>query len=165
VMPNMLVSARVIEHEPAKQRPFEEVKAQIERIYTQQKATGMVSKEGAALLEKLRRGEDAGIKWSASQVVTREKREGLHPEAAQAVFRADTSKLPAYAGVATTDGRYVLYRIDKVIESDTVNPDQRKAIAKQLDPILGQETLLARLASLKQRSDVKVEEKKLERGS
>jgi peptidyl-prolyl cis-trans isomerase D len=164
-MPNMLVSARVIEHEAAKQRPFEEVKAQIERISTQQKATEMATKEGAALLEKLRKGEDAGVKWSAPQVVTREKREGLHPEAAQAVFRADTSKLPAYAGVATTDGRYVLYRIDKVIESDTVNPEQRKAIAKQLDPILGQETLLARLASLKQRSDVKVEEKKLEKGS
>jgi len=87
----------------------------------------------------------------------------LTPEAAQAVFRADWSKLPGYAGVEAQDGRYVLYRISKVIDVETVDPAQRKSLVQQLTPVLGQEALAARVSSLKQKADVKIDEKKLEK--
>lgn len=163
VAPNILIAARVIEHEKAKQRPLEEVQGQIMQVLIQQKAAELAQKEGQALLEKLRKGDEAGVTWSAAQIVSREKRAGLHPEAAQAVFRADAAKLPAYVGVEANGGRYVLYRVSKVIESDTVDAEQRKGLVKQLTPIAGQETLSARMSSLKQRGDVKVDAKKLEK--
>jgi peptidyl-prolyl cis-trans isomerase D len=163
VAPNMLIAARVIEHEQAKQRPLEEVQGQIMQVLIQQKAAELAQREGQALLEKLRKGEQAGVTWSATQTVSREKREGLHPEAAQAVFRADASKLPAYAGVAASGRRFVLYRVSKVIDSDSVDAEQRKSLAKQLNPMAGQETLAARMSSLKQKADVKVDPKKLEK--
>jgi peptidyl-prolyl cis-trans isomerase D len=163
IMPNMLISARVIEHEDAKQRPLEQVNGEIVKILTQQKAVELARKEGEAMLDKLRKGEGVGVSWSAPQIVSREKREGLHPEAAQAVFRADWSKLPGYAGVEAQDGRYVLYRISKVIDVETVDPAQRKSLVQQLTPVLGQEALAARVSSLKQKADVKIDEKKLEK--
>jgi peptidyl-prolyl cis-trans isomerase D len=163
IMPNMLISARVIEHEDAKQRPLEQVNAEIVKILTEQKAIEMARKEGEAMLDKLRKGEDVGVSWSAPQIVSREKREGLHPEAAQAVFRADWAKLPGYAGVEAQGGRYVLYRISKVIDVETVDPAQRKSLVQQLGPVLGQEAFAARVSSLKQKADVKVDEKKLEK--
>jgi len=165
IMPNMLISARVIEHEDAKQRPLEQVNGEIVKILTEQKAVELARKEGEAMLEKLRKGEDVRVSWSAPQIVSREKREGLHPEAAQAVFRADWAKLPGYAGVEAQGGRYVLYRISKVIDVEAVDPAQRKSLVQQLAPVLGQEALAARVSSLKQKADVKVDEKKLEKAS
>jgi len=165
VAPNIIIAARVTEHEPAKQRRIEEVRAQIVAALTQEKAGETARKEGEALLEKLRKGGETSAKWSSSQMVTRETREGLHPEAAAAVFAADASKLPAYVGVTAPGGRYVIYRVSKVVDVDNVDPAQRKEIAKQLAPIAGQETLAARIGSLKQNADVKIDAKKLEKAS
>ncbi len=105
------------------------------------------------------------VQWSAQQTVSRERPEGLQPEAARAVFRADASKLPAYAGVEAQGGRFVLYRISKVIDGESIDPQQRKALAKQLEPLAGQEGLAARMSDLKQKADVKVDEKKIEKPS
>jgi peptidyl-prolyl cis-trans isomerase D len=163
IMPNLLISARVVEHEPAKQRPLAEVRGDIVALLTQQKAAELAKQEGEALLDKLRKGGDAGPGWSAPQIVSREQREGLHPQAAQAVFRADASKPPAYVGMEAPGGRFVLYRIGKVIDADSIDPAQRKGLAQQLNPIAGQEALAARTASLKQKADVKVDEKKLDK--
>jgi peptidyl-prolyl cis-trans isomerase D len=165
VAPNVMIAARVLEHEPVKERPLDEVRAQIVATLTQEKAGEMARKEGEALLEKLRKGGDTSAKWSTSQTVSRESREGLHPEAAAAVFSADASKLPAYVGLAVPGGRYVIYRVSKVIDVDSVDPEQRKQIAKQLEPIAGQENLAARMGSLKQNADVKIDAKKLEKAS
>jgi len=165
VAPNMLIAARVSAHEPAKQRPLAEVQAAIVQTLTQQKAAELARSEGEALLGKLRKGEAAAIQWSPQQAVSRERPEGLQPEAARAVFRVDASKLPAYAGVEAQGGRFILYRISKVIDSESIDPQQRKTLAKQLDPLAGQEGLAARMSDLRQKADIKVDEKKIEKPS
>jgi peptidyl-prolyl cis-trans isomerase D len=165
IAPNMLVAARVVAYEPAKQRPLAEVQAEIVEALTQQKAAELVRKEGEALLAKLRKGEDADVRWSPAQTVSRDRPEGLQPDVARAVFRVDRSKLPAYTGVEAQGGRFVLYRISKVIDNDSIDPQQRKALAKQLGPVAGQETMAARMSDLKQKADVKVDEKKIEKAS
>jgi peptidyl-prolyl cis-trans isomerase D len=163
IAPNMLIAARVVAHEPAKLRAFDEVQGAIVQGLTQQKATELARHEGETLLDKLRKGEDADVHWSAPQTVLRERPEGLQPEAARAVFRADASKLPAYAGQEIAGGRFVLYRIGKVIDTDAIDPEQRNALAKQLGPVAGQEALAARVSDLKQKADVKIDEKKIEK--
>jgi peptidyl-prolyl cis-trans isomerase D len=165
VAPSMLVAARVIAHEPAKQRALEEVQATIVQVLTQQKAAELARSEGEAVLAKLRKGEAVDVQWSQQQTVSRERPEGLQPEAARAVFRADASKLPAYAGVEAQGGRFVVYRISKVIDGGSIDPQQRQALIKQLSPLAGQEGLAARMSDLKQKADVKVDEKKIEKPS
>jgi len=165
IAPNMLIAARVVAYEPAKQRPLAEVQAGIIETLAHQKAVELVRKDGEAILSKLRKGEDAGVQWSAPQTVARDHPEGLSPEAARAVFRADSSKLPVYTGVEAQSGRYVLYRISKVIDNENIDPQQRKALAKELDPMAGQEAMAARMSDLKQKADVKVDEKKIEKAS
>ncbi|HXX11649.1 MAG TPA: SurA N-terminal domain-containing protein [Burkholderiales bacterium] len=165
IAPNMLISARVVAHEPAKMRAFDEVQKQIVEGLTMQKAGELARTEGEALLARLRKGEDAGVRWSAAQTVSRERPEGLQPEAAQAVFRADAAKLPAFAGVQLPGGRFALYRIGKVIDVEAIDPEQRKALARQLDPVAGQEALAAQVTELRQKADIKVDEKKLEKPS
>ena len=97
--------------------------------------------------------------------MTLQSRQGLHPEGAQAVFGADVAKLPAYAAVGSEQGRYVLYRISKVKDVTAVDPEQEKALGRQLAQMAGDEQFRAYVSSLRERADVKVDRKKLEAGS
>ncbi|MBI3529418.1 MAG: SurA N-terminal domain-containing protein [Betaproteobacteria bacterium] len=165
IQPNMLLAARVIEHKPSEGLPLDQVRKDILQHLADQAATQLAEKEGRAALDKLKKGEPVALAWSAEQTVTLQKRQGLHPEAAQSVFGADTAKLPAYTGVPVSQGRFVIYRVTKVKDVTDANPEQRKALAKQLTQMIGQEQYIAYLASLRERADVKVDKKKLDQGS
>jgi peptidyl-prolyl cis-trans isomerase D len=165
VAPNVLIVARVLEHQAQAQLPFSEVQAQIVQQLTAQKEAQLARAEGEATLERLKRGEAPALQWSAPQMVSRERRAGLHPEGAQAVFGADAGKLPAYAGVSVPDGRYVIYRITKVLQPEAADPEARTALARQVEQFAAQELSSAALASRKQRADVEINRKAIERPS
>ncbi len=165
VQPNMLLAARVIEHKAAAGMPLDQVRKDIVLHLADQAATQMAEKEGRVAFEKLKKGESVALSWSAPQTVTLQKRQGLHPEAAQSVFGAETVKLPSYAGVPVSQGRFVIYRITKVRDVTETSPEQRKALAKQLAQMIGQEQYIAYLANLRERADVTIDRKKLEQGS
>jgi peptidyl-prolyl cis-trans isomerase D len=165
VAPNMIVSARVIEHQPSTQRPFADVQAQIAGRLMQEKAARLALEEGEARLARLKRGEAAPMAWSAPQRVTRERRAGLHDEGVQAVFGADTAQLPAYAGVTAPDGRYVIYRISKVAEAGAVDEQMRRGLARQMERAIGQEVAVAALQNWKKAADVKINRKAIEKES
>jgi len=164
VQPNMLLAARVVEHKPASALPLEQVRNDVMQYLTDQGAIELAGKEGRAALEKLQKGQPVALSWSPLQSVSLQKRQGLHPEGAQAVFGADVSKLPVYAGVPAAQGRFVVYRITRVKDVTAVDPEQRKALGKQLAEMVGQEQYGAYLASLRERADVKVDRRKLEQG-
>jgi peptidyl-prolyl cis-trans isomerase D len=165
VAPNIIVSARVIEHEPARQRPFADVAPQIVGRLGQEKAARLAREEGEARLAKLRQGEALAMSWSAPQMVTRERRAGLHAEAAQAVFSADPGRLPAYVGAPAPDGRYVIYRISKVVEGTAVDEQMRQGLARQIERTTAQEVASATLESWKKAADVKINKKAIEKSS
>jgi peptidyl-prolyl cis-trans isomerase D len=161
IAPNVLVAARIVEHEPAKDRSFEEVRAAIEQRLTRDKAVKLASEAGEARLQQLRQGENTGGAWSAPQRVSRVQRGVLEPDAAQAVFSADTSKLPAYAGVQVGE-RYVVYRIDAVTEVAQVDPEQRKSLAREIDQAAALESQTATLAALRKRIGVTINQKAIQ---
>ena len=165
VAPNMIASARVIEHEPAKQRPFAEVAPQIAGRLGQEKAAKLAREEGEATLARFKQGEAGAIAWSAPQMVTRDRRAGLHAQAVQAVFGADTTKLPAYVGLAVPDGRYVVYRITKVVEAASVDEQMRAGLARQMERSAGQEVAAAALHSWKKATEIKINKKAIEKES
>ena len=165
VQPNMLLAARVIEHKPSEGLPLDQVQKDIVQHLADQAARQLAEKEGRASLDKLKKREPVALSWSAAQTVTLQKRQGLHPEAAQSVFSADTGKLPAYAGVPVSQSRFVIYRVTQVKDVAETTGEQRKALAKQLAQMIGQEQYIAYVASLRERADVKIDKKKLEQGS
>src|ERR687897_2511727 len=58
VAANTLVAARVLEHQPAAQRSFDEMKGEIAEQLRQREASALALKEGTAKLDQLRKGED-----------------------------------------------------------------------------------------------------------
>ena len=160
VAPNTLVAARVLEHQPAAQRGFDEMKGEIAEQLRRREASALALKDGTAKLDKLRQGADAGVKWGPPRLVSRREAQGLPMNLLRQVVSADTSKLPAYVGVPIPDGGYVLLRISKVIEEPVKEGDpQTTARASQL---YGAAQYEAFVASLRARAEVEVNQKNLE---
>lgn len=151
--PGTLVSARVLNHKPASLRPFEEVRDGIARELAQQEALSLARKQGAALLEDLRKGDSSKARFGATKLASRDDPKGLPPAAMAQVFGVDTSKLPAYAGVESGDG-YTIYRVSRVVE---VQPDEarRRSVQSELGRVSGALEFRSFLDAL--RADAKVE--------
>ena len=153
VAPNTLLAARVTEYKPASARPLTEVAASIKQKLEKQQAAELAAQQGQKLLEQLQHGEKASVSWKAAQSITRNQRSGIEPELLQAVFRADISKLPAYAGVNGQNG-YVLARIDAVKDPASVDESKRGRYAQQIRQLTGEELMMSYLADAKKHADI-----------
>ena len=162
VMPGTLVAARVLEHEPAAQRKFEEVRGEIAEMLRRREAAELARKDGAAKLEKLRQGADAGVKWSNAKTVSRRETAGVPMEVLRPVLSADVSKLPAYVGMPVADAGYLLVRISKVTPGD-VSEQQAAQAKERVVGMLGGAQYEAFVASLRERADVDINRKVLEK--
>jgi len=144
-------------------RPFDEVSAEIVKRLTDEQAARLAAKQGAEMLAKLQRGEaDPSLTWDTPRVVERQRAEGFDEATLRQAFRADASKLPAYAGIEGAGG-YTLIKVGKVIDPESIAPEKRKAVAAQLEQLIGQEMLRAYLANLKRKAEVKVKLELVER--
>jgi len=161
VAPNTLVSARVVEHQPAAQRSLEEVKNEIAELLRTREAAEAAQKDGAAKLEQLRKGTDPGIKWGPARTVSRREPQGLPGELLRAVVSADVSKLPAYIGMPVPDAGYVLVKISKVIDVDP--KDMSAETNQRVAGLFGSAQYQAYVESLKQRADIEVNNANLEK--
>ena len=162
VAPGTLVAARVVEHQPATLRKLEEAKAQIAEKLRRQQAFELAQKEGAAKLERLKKGEDAGLKWSPVKSVSRREAQGFPAPVLNAIVSADATKLPAYAGVAVPGAGYTLLKITKVTDAD-VPKDRFPEIEARAARLYGASEYDAYVASLRSRADITVKPENLER--
>ncbi|NMG29249.1 SurA N-terminal domain-containing protein [Aromatoleum evansii] len=151
-----LVSARVVEHQPAQRTPFEQVKDAIEQQLKTEQATKLAAERGEAALAALQKGESVAGEWSAVRTVQRAKPE-LPQAAISAVFGAPSTKLPAYAGAPTQGGGYSVFRIESVNRIDIAKDDPRlKALEGQYRRLVAERDFNAFLESLRGRYEVQI---------
>ncbi|WP_349744150.1 SurA N-terminal domain-containing protein [Roseateles cavernae] len=124
--PNQLTAARVVQHNPARLPALADVKPQVRAQLMQKRATELAIKQGQERLAALQKsGDAAGL--DAPVVVSRAKPANLSQKVLNEVLRADASKLPAYVGVDSGEGAYVLVRINKLLPRDPVVIDEQRA--------------------------------------
>jgi peptidyl-prolyl cis-trans isomerase D len=162
VAPNVLVAARVVEHQPAAQRKYEEVGDQIAELLRRQEAYALAQKAGNEKLEQLRKGADAGLSWSQPRIVSRQEAQGLSSEQLRRVVSADVSKLPAYEGMPIPGSGYLLVRISKVIEAQS-KAQQDAQNAARIANVLGGAQYQDYVASLRSRADIEINAASLEK--
>ncbi len=164
--PNTLVSARVVEHQPAEVIALEKVSGVIAQVLVREAALAKTEAAGQAELDKLKRGEKSALSWGTPRMVSRLHAPNLSREAGLAVFGASGQKLPAYAGVKTPQG-YVLYRIDKVKAFDPAAAGEAlpraAALRQQYNEVMAREDLINWLAALREQYGVKINSAALER--
>jgi len=161
VAPGTLVSARLLEHKPAVVRPFEQVQVEIVIRLTRQRASQLAAQEGRATLESLRQGKDTAVTWSKPQLVnfTNQIKE-LNEEVRKQILRADVAKLPAYTGLETPAG-YTLIRITRTIDPEKIDAEKEKNLAVAMQQAQSQEQNAAFVASIKQKTDIKIRKEQL----
>ncbi|MDH4191724.1 MAG: SurA N-terminal domain-containing protein [Betaproteobacteria bacterium] len=156
VSPNTLLAARVVDYQPAAQRPFDEVKGEILALLRKREAAGLARAEGAAKLEQLMKGDGAGLKWGKSRVVSRRDTKGIRADAMQRIVGVDARKLPAYVGADLGDGGYALYRVEKVLPETPRTSEQAKVALARTERMAGRSQYAAFLANLRAGADVKI---------
>jgi peptidyl-prolyl cis-trans isomerase D len=167
--PNTLVSARVVQSNPAHLRTLGEVEPTI-RLILQTKEASLQAHARAAIAQKeLAKGGDAAaaanadLKWSAPKTVSRQTPLDLKPDEIKAVFATDVSKLPAYAIADAGEAAYALYRISAVNQPQVFLADKRKKREDELAASLTRGDFDGYLAALRAKTKVTVNKDALAR--
>jgi peptidyl-prolyl cis-trans isomerase D len=162
VSPNNLVSARVVAYKPAAPRSFDEVKTGIEDLLKLEAATKLAITKGESALNDLNAGKDVtGIDWIPEVIVDRKNAQGLTELAMNQVFKTNVSKLPAYSGVANSRQGYLLVKVSKIDSLVGEDVEAQKLAKAELNASLANEYLSAYKQSLREKSNVKVNQKLL----
>ena len=163
VAPNVLVSARVLEHQPALQRKFDEVRGEIEQRLRAQEAAQLARKAAEAKLAELAKGGDAGLAWSAAKAVSRRSPQGIPAGAMRTIMGADPAHLPAYAGAERGNEGYMLYRVARELPAEPRPEAQRSAERARAAQQAGARQFEAYIESLRAQADVDIHAANLER--
>ena len=163
VAPNVLVAARVLEHQPASQKKFDEVRGEIEKALRRAEAAKLARKEGEAKLAALRKGGDSGVKWGPAKAVSRRSPQAVPSTALRQILAADAAKLPAYAGAERGEEGYMLYKVGRLLEPEAKPEAQKTADLTRAAQQSGAEQLEAFVASLRARAKIEVNKANLEK--
>ena len=121
---SQLVSGRVVQHNPAHARPFDEVKGEVRTAFTSQRGAEMARQEGAQRLKAWTDQPASASKLPDALVLSRDEPAGQPPQLVEAVLRVDPSKLPSFVGVDLGADGYVIARVDKVLPQAEPKPEQ-----------------------------------------
>ncbi|KIO49248.1 SurA N-terminal domain-containing protein [Nitrosospira sp. NpAV] len=161
--PNTLVSARVLDHRPATTPPIAALRDKISELLARKGAAEAAIKSGREKLAQLQEGKNGIVAWGATQQVSRKEPQGLDNETLRAVFKAEVTKLPSYAGVENSQGGFTLIRVSRAIEPAPAEASERKTFARQLQQVHAQEELTSYLAGVRKQYDVTVRNEALEK--
>ena len=134
VAANTLLSARVTAHHRQSVKPFDEVKNDILTSLKNRKATEAAMAQGEKDIAALKDKKAASVKFGEKAIVSRERPGAYAYEVVTAALRPQADKLPAYTGVQTPDGSYVVVEVQsaKKIEASPEQLAMRKAELAQL---------------------------------
>jgi len=166
VSSNSLVSARVTDYKPAAPRTFDEVKGGIEDYLKLEAAAKLAAQKGEAALAELRQGKSSSsLEWIPPVVVTRKDAQGLTDLAMSQVFKIDTSKLPAYAGVADIKKGFLLLKVSRVDDTLAGDDVAKKSAEMELQQALSAEYASAYISALRQKAKITVSRQLLGAGA
>jgi peptidyl-prolyl cis-trans isomerase D len=122
VGPSQLVSARVVQHQPARVQPLAEVQAQVRERVVAEQAAAKARKAGEAKLAEVKGGaEAAGL--SPAVLLSRANTQGQPKALVDAVLKADAAKLPQWLGVELPGEGYALVKLTAVKSTPADAPE------------------------------------------
>lgn len=155
VAPNVLIAGRVVAYAPQSTKPFEAVQATVRERVTQAQEAKLAQQAGEAKLAALKQKDDS-TGFAGEKTISRVKSQDIGAESLDAVMKADTTKLPAFVGLALPGEGYSILRISKVMQPAAPDAARRQAEQQQITDALAQQEMLAYLNVLKEKAKVKI---------
>jgi peptidyl-prolyl cis-trans isomerase D len=164
--PTDSVVLRVAEHQEATVRPFEQVKAQVMQAAARARASDRARAEGEKWLAALRKG-DTDLKqvaqqhgWELKHSEVSHKAADVPAELVDAVFSVPAlrQQKPAYTGVVSAEGDYLLAAVTRITDGDIsqFNQQQRKALQAAMRRQRGAADFRGLLKALRARADIEI---------
>lgn len=148
--PNTLISARVVEHQPAKLRPLEEVSASIRDRLRRQEASKL-AREAAQKAAAEQAFKPAETKFGPPKTVSRGNPADLPPAAVKAVMQVPKDKLPNVIATEAANGAHAAVWIVEAKLPEAANAEQRRQIREGLGAQAGMADDVAYLEALKKK--------------
>ncbi len=154
VSPGTLVSSRITEYTAAALKPLDVVKADVVKRVQQDEAKKLAVAAGQAKLKELQAGAAASGFVGGDLPVSRLTPGGLSRPSVDAIFRAQTTPLPAYSGLDDEIG-FTVYQIVSVKPGEGPEVIQRRAqLIQRTEQTLSQQEFTTYTDSLKSRAKV-----------
>ena len=149
-----IIAARIVEHQPARQKPFDEVRDDVRQAIVREESKKLAASAGEERLKALREG--AGREgFSGSRELTRTTQGPVPAPAMDAIFKAGVAKLPSLVGVDLGEQGYAIYEIRKVTEASAEAVEKRATeLRAQLEQLTAQQDVADFLEARKARSDI-----------
>ena len=153
--PSQMVAGRIVQHSPARTRPFEEVKALVRDAVVTAKSAELAKKDGEAKLAAWK-AAPASAQLPAAETVSRVEQGKQPKQVVEAVLRADPAKLPALAGVDLGPQGYAVVQVNKVLPRQAPAPQQAQQEVAQYNRAWGTAEAMAYYEALKTRYKAQV---------
>lgn len=155
VAPGQLVSGRVVQYEPARTRPFAEVKDAVRERLVAVRGAELARKEG---MEKLAawKANPAAASLPGAIVVSRGEAQKQPREVIEAALRADPAALPAFVGVDLGAQGYAVVRVNKALPREAPAEDMARQERAQYARWVSAAEGMAYYSLLKERFKAKV---------
>lgn len=159
-----LVSARIVDYQPAQVRPLDAVRAEVKALWIQTQSRKMALNNGTEKLKSLQSREaptpgSAGaesVRFEAGGKISRMDRGSLSPAIVNAVLGAAVDKLPAFVGVDLGAEGYIIARIDAVLAGDLAAVKANEAqLTAQIRRTEGEQAVMAWLKTWQSQLGVK----------
>lgn len=147
------IAGRVVDYQPATQKPLADVRAEIEERVIAAEAEKLAREAGEKKLAELKAGGTA--EFGATRAVSRTNFNGAAGPVVAAVMKADVTKLPAYVGVPVPGKGYNVYRINS-IDNQVADPESLKAEQEQVNEFLSAQEITAYLGVVKKRAKAEI---------
>lgn len=132
---SQLASGRVTKYAAARTLPLAEVKDKARGMLVAERAAALAKAEGEARL-KAWQADAAGAKLAAPVTVSRLEMQSLAAPVIEGALRADTGKLPAWAGVDLGAQGYAVVRVNKVVPRVAATPEVAQQEAGQFAQVI-----------------------------
>jgi peptidyl-prolyl cis-trans isomerase D len=152
---NALISARVLDHHAAAPIPLEVVKPNIKGSLQRVAASEMARKAGQARLAELQKspGDDG---FDAPRFAGRDDVQQLPPAALNSIMQLAPGRLPAFVGVDSGDGGYLVLHVLSIKPADAPVADAVAGASQQWLQTLSSADEAAYVQGLRQRLGAKV---------
>lgn len=153
---NQLVSARVVEHSPARTQALAEVKDQVRARWIAQRAAELAKQKGEAQLAEWKTQGDKA-KLPAAVTIARDDTHQFPAKLIDAALRADPAALPTLLGVDLGEQGYAVVRVDKIAPSRALPAEAEQQVRQQYAQAWGAAEGVAYYNLLKERFKVRME--------
>lgn len=159
---NQLASVHVLDYQPARRQPLDEVREAVREQLLTRKATQEARRAGAERLKQCQSAAAAaacdfsGTAATLSRAQQPGKPSTQPRELTDAVLHLAATQFPAWTGVETADGGYAVVKVVKVLPADPELMGTPQAAQRQFARLWAQAETEAYLAALRERFKVKV---------